>query len=420
MHSPGGGVTMPAMARPATKSTALWVVRRLRRAGHVALLAGGCVRDMLIGRRTHDYDIATDATPRQVRKLFSCVLLVGAQFGVAVVVHRKQTVEVATFRSDASYSDGRRPDSVTFSSPREDAERRDFTINGMFYDPVARKVIDYVGGRGDLRRRVIRTIGPPDERFAEDYLRMLRAVRLAATLGFEMAPATRRAIGTRADRIRQVSGERVFDELWKMLSLPTAGRALEELATVKLARHLLAELFDRKLWPAAVRRVGAVAKRKDAVLATAALLADLPAGDVSKIIRRWGAPNALRDAVVWTGQHLGDWATAAELALCDFKRLMAHEQFERLRVLWRAAERQATGKIAGSLRIARRAGRIDPAQVAPEPLVTGDDVMAMGLSEGPAVGRILRRIYDAQLNGELTTRRAALAAAVELAARRRH
>lgn len=373
---------------------------------------------MLMGKRTHDYDVATDATPKQVHKLFRRVLLVGAQFGVAVVLHDKQTVEVATFRSDADYSDGRRPDSVTFSSPQEDAARRDFTINGMFYDPVAREVIDYVGGRADLRRGVIRTIGTPDQRLAEDYLRMLRAVRFAVRLGFAMDPATRRAIATHADKIVAVSGERVFDELSRMLSLPSAAEALEELAAVKLAKPLLGELFDAKCWPAAVRRVAAVAKRKDATLTTVALLADLPAGSIRKIIRRWGAPNALRDAAVWMAERLGDWATAEGLALCDFKRLMAHEQFQRLRVLWRTAELAATGKTTRNLRIARRAGRIAPAQVAPRPFVSGEDVMAMGLPEGPAVGRILKRLYDAQLNSELTTRRAAMAAARSLVAKR--
>ncbi len=371
-----------------------------------------------MGVRTHDYDVATDATPKQVHKLFRHVLLVGAQFGVAVVVHDRQTVEVATFRCDADYSDGRRPDSVTFSSPQEDAARRDFTINGMFYEPVGRKVIDYVDGRADLRRRIVRTIGRPDDRFAEDYLRMLRAVRFAVRLGFAMDPATRRAIAKHADKIVGVSGERVFDELSKMLSLPSAAEALAELAAVKLARPLLGELFDAKCWPAAVRRVAAVAKRKDVTLTTVALLADLSAGDIRKIIRRWGAPNALRDASIWLAGRIGDWASADELALCDFKRLMANERFQRLRVLWRTAELAATGKTTHNLRIARRAGRIDPAQIAPKPFVTGEDVMAMGLPEGPAVGRVLRGLYDAQLNGELTTRRAAMAAARSLAGKR--
>ena len=372
-----------------------------------------------MSRRTHDYDVATDATPQQVRKLFRHVLLVGAQFGVAVVIRHKQTVEVVTFRSDASYSDGRRPDSVRFSSPREDAKRRDFTINGMFYDPVARKIIDYVDGRSDLRRRIIRTIGRPDERFAEDYLRMIRAVRFAAALGFRIDPATARAVGKNAGKIQHVSRERIFDELSRILSLPTAGQALEKLAEVKLATHILGEVFARKLWPAAVRRVTAIAGRKDATLAMAALLADLPGGDIRKMARRWGAPNALRDAVLWLAGRLGNWATAEDLALCDLKRLMAHEHFGRLRALWRAEEQSATGKTTHSLRIARRAGRIDQAEVAPPPLVTGNDLIAMGLPEGPAVGRMLKRLYDAQLNGDLRSRQAAMAAARSLVAGRR-
>jgi len=367
-----------------------------------------------MGRRTHDYDIATDATPRQVQKLFPRVLLVGAQFGVAVVVHNKQTAEVATFRTDLSYSDGRRPDSVRFSSPREDAERRDFTINGMFYDPIADELIDYVGGQKDLKHRIIRTIGPPDKRLADDYLRMLRAVRFAGKFGFAIDPTTAGAIVRHAARIGNVSGERVFDELSRMLSLPSAKESFELLAELGLAQQVLAELFDRDLWLSAVRRLGVVAKRKDATLAFGALLAELPAEDIRRMIRRWGAPNALLEAVLWMSRHLDDWATADGLELCDFKRLMAHEQFDRARTLWRAREQEATGRTTCNLRIARRAGRIDPAEVSPRPFVTGADVIAMGATEGPRVGRILHKLYDAQLNGSLRSRRAGLAMARSL------
>jgi len=214
------------MAKPATKSTALWVLRRLRSAGFQALLAGGCVRDMLLGVRSVDYDVATDATPRQVKRLFRHVLLVGAKFGVAMVIHRGRKVEVTTFRSDLSYSDGRRPDAVRFSTARQDAQRRDFTMNGMFYDPVADEVVDYVGGRKDLKAGIVRTIGRPDKRFAEDYLRMLRAVRFAVGLGFRIDPATAAAVRKHARGISAISGERIFDELNKMLSRDSAGEAL--------------------------------------------------------------------------------------------------------------------------------------------------------------------------------------------------
>jgi len=403
------------MAKPADKSTALWVLKRLRRAGFEALLAGGCVRDMLLGARSVDYDIATIATPQQVKKLFRHVLLVGAKFGVAMVIHKGRKVEVTTFRSDLSYSDGRRPDGVRFTSPREDAKRRDFTINGMFYDPLAKKVIDYVGGRRDLKRGVVRTIGKADERFAEDYLRMIRAVRFAMRLGFRIAPATAAAIRKHAPKIASISGERIFEELSRMLSRASAGRAMEMLNKLHLARSILPELFaSASLWEAAMYRLEAVAGRRDSVLALGGCLLELPAEKVRRIVRRWGASNELRDALCWMARHHQDWRAAAEIPLCQFKRLMANEHFDRLRRLWSAQERRLTACQQCTRRIARRAAGINPRKVAPPPLVNGRDLKKLGLPQGRKLGRVLRSVYDAQLNEEITTRREALAKSLEL------
>ena len=403
------------MAQLSDKSTALWVVRRLRSAGHVALFAGGCVRDMLMGRRPADYDVATDATPDQVERLFPRVLLVGAKFGVAMVIHRGRKVEVTTFRSDVSYSDGRRPDSVRFSCPREDASRRDFTINGMFYDPVAGQVVDYVGGRRDLAAKVIRTIGRPEDRFAEDYLRMLRAVRFAVRFGFCIAPGTAAAVRKFAPRITSISGERIYEELTKMLSLDSAATALRTLDALGLAAELLPELFRAEgLWAAANDRVARLAGRRDVVLAFAGLLADLPPAEVRRLIRRWGAPNELRDTVCFLARRLNEWRTAADLPLCDFKRLLAADDFRRLLAMWRVEELTRTGRETHSRRIARRARGIAQDRIAPPPLVTGGDLKDMGLPEGPQVGRILRELYDAQLNEELRSRTHALHRAREM------
>ncbi len=400
------------MARPASQSMALSVLRRLRRAGYETYFAGGCVRDRLMGNRTYDYDLATSATPQQVRQLFNHVLLVGAQFGVAIVVEKKQTVEVATFRSDMTYSDGRRPDAVVFSSPKDDAQRRDFTINGMFYDPVTRKVIDYVEGQRDLAAGVIRTIGKPTERFGEDYLRMIRAVRFAVRFGFRIDPATERAVRKHAVSITRISGERVCDELSKMLALPSAAQALAALERLGLAEHILPELFAAPdEWPAVVARVSAVADRKDIALAMMALLCDLPAKAIRARMRHWGAPNALRDAVLWAHTHRDAWTSGADKPLCEFKRLMANEHFDRLRRLWRVMERTHTGCDTQSRRIARRANAIDPAHIAPEPFVSGADLIDMGLKEGPQLGAIHKALYDAQLNELIPSRRAALAEA---------
>ena len=401
---------MLSMADAATKSTALWVVRRLRRAGFEALLAGGCVRDTLLGRRSDDYDVATDATPRQVKRLFGHVLLIGAKFGVAVVLRDKRKVEVATFRSDLSYSDGRRPDGVRFSSPEEDARRRDFTINGMFYDPLAGEVIDYVGGRRDLAGRVIRTIGNPDERFAEDYLRMLRAVRFAVRLDFAVAPATAAAIRRHAHRIVAISGERIFDELSKMLSAPSAGRALGLMGELRLLRHVLGEVCEVPgMADAARQRVGAVARRKDLTLAMGALLGDLPRRTIASMIRRWGASNDLCGALQWLAAHADDWRDVGRMSLAEFRRLAGHGQFPRLRVLWRLRERAECGRERCARLAGRRLREIPDGVALPAPLVKGADLLEMGLCEGTRLGGVLREAYEAQLNGRLRSRGQAMA-----------
>ena len=375
------------------------------------------MRDMLLGQRPSDYDVATDATPQQVRRLFRRVLLVGARFGVAIVVRRGRHVEVATFRSDVSYSDGRRPDAVRFSSAREDALRRDFTINGMFHDPLTDRVIDYVGGRKDLTDGVIRTIGKPDDRFREDYLRLIRAVRFAARFRFRLDRATAAAIRKHARKICGVSGERIFDELSKILARRSGAEGLRACHSLGLARPILPELFrSPESWGRAMDRVESVAAGKDTLLALGALLADLLRADIRKIVRRWGASNAISEALCFFSAHLQDWPVAAALPLCDFKRLLGGEHFGRLLKLWRFEERKATGRVVQSRRITRRARGIPEDRIAPAPFVTGADLLALGMTEGPALGRILHALYDAQLNEELRTRSAALREAHRLMA----
>ena len=192
-----------------SKQAAIEIVSRLQEHGFQALLAGGCVRDMLLGRPAKDYDVATDARPADVVRLFRRTLQVGAKFGVVIVLLHSEQVEVATFRSEAGYEDGRHPTEVRFTSAAEDASRRDFTINGMFYDPFKGQVIDYVEGQADLERRIIRTIGIPEERFSEDYLRMLRAVRFSTQLGFAIESETYAAVSRNAAKIVRIRGERI-------------------------------------------------------------------------------------------------------------------------------------------------------------------------------------------------------------------
>ena len=406
------------MMQASTKAMAMRVLRRLRAKGFEALFAGGCVRDMLLGLSCADYDVATNATPQDVRRLFSHVLLVGAKFGVAMVIHRRRKVEVTTFRSDLPYHDGRRPEGVVFTSAEEDAKRRDFTINGMFYDPIAKRVIDYVGGRDDLHRRVVRTIGEPRKRFAEDYLRMIRAVRFAIRLGFSIDPPTAESIQAYAPHITSISGERIFDELSKMLRLGSAAEALGMLADLGLAKHILPELFSPPaLWPQGLDRVSCVARRCDLALSLSALLAGLAAGQIGGIVRRWGASNELKESLTWISKHLDDWRHAERMSLADFKRLLARDEYSMLERLWAYEERKATGHAVSVRRVARRRRAIDPRQIAPPPMVTGDDLKKLGLCEGRLLGRILRELYDAQLNEQLSSRDEAMNLARQMARR---
>ena len=205
------------------RATAVEIVRHLQSAGFSAFWVGGCVRDFLLGREPGDYDIATSARPEQVEKLFKRTVAVGKKFGVLVVLEGGHQFQVATYRAEADYRDGRHPEQVTFGDAQADAQRRDFTVNGLFYDPIAEKLHDWVGGEKDLRAKIIRTIGVPEERFAEDHLRLLRTVRFAAQLGFAIEPQTLAAVRKLAPKIELISAERIRDELIKLFSPPVLG-----------------------------------------------------------------------------------------------------------------------------------------------------------------------------------------------------
>ena len=227
------------------KETAISVVKKLRQEGYSAYFAGGCVRDQLMGIPPKDYDVATNARPEQVMRLFPHTVAVGAEFGVVLVLSEGQQVEVATFRSDGNYADGRHPDEVIYTDDaRLDVMRRDFTINGLLWDPLTETLLDYVGGCDDIRNRFIRTIGDPSQRFREDKLRMMRAARFSARFGFELEAATRDTIQVMADQILQVSKERLRDELIKILTEGYASRGIQLLETLRLLRPILPEISD--------------------------------------------------------------------------------------------------------------------------------------------------------------------------------
>ncbi|MBU0640832.1 MAG: CCA tRNA nucleotidyltransferase [Planctomycetes bacterium] len=396
-------------ALPDAAAPAIEIVHKLRGAGHEALLAGGCVRDLLLGCLPQDYDVATDAPPERVCRLFRATRRVGAQFGVVLVRKRRRWIEVATFRSDGPYRDGRRPERVTFCSAREDALRRDFTINGMFLDPLQHTVIDYVGGRADLTARLIRAIGEPGRRFGEDHLRLLRAVRFAARLGFAVEPDTRAAIRQRAARLRDVAPERVREELEKMLLPAGRSRALRLLAEFELLPHL----WPRAAWTAEqITAAEALLGRLPAVApfeaALAAVLAQREAEPVNDICRALTCSNEQRETVVWLVQHQADLDDAAAVRLSALKRLMAHGAFDALRVLTAARFQNVPDGARRAVALEQRLAAIAPEAIKPAPFVTGDDLLARGIEPGPIYKQALDEVYTRQLEETLDSRAAAL------------
>lgn len=427
---------------------AIKIIRRLRRRGHEALLAGGCVRDRLLHRRPKDYDVATSASPGEVQKLFRKTLAVGARFGVIVVLSGHARVEVATFRIDEAYRDGRHPSGVRFTSAEEDARRRDFTINALFYDPLRGKTIDYVGGRRDLERGLVRAVGDPEQRFREDHLRMLRAVRFAARLNFRLGRATRCAIRKLAPLIRKTSGERIRDELAMILTDASGGRAMELARRLGLLQEILPEVAATKgcrqgrvhpegdVWRHTLGCLEAL-RRPDFITALATLLHDIgkvPTADYSgggvrfyghpkvgaemarKIARRLRLSARETERLTWVVAHHLDFLQVREMRTATLKRLFANPHFPTLLEVHRADALGSRCTLADHNFVLRVYRKLTAEQLEPRPLVGGRDVLALGLGPGPAVGRVLGTLYDEQLDGHLRTRRQAMTRARHLVA----
>jgi poly(A) polymerase len=377
---------------------AMEVVRTLQRAGFRALWAGGCVRDELLRLPPHDYDVATDATPDQVMKLFRRSLAIGAAFGVVEVIgprgpdHKHLTVEVATFRSDGSYTDGRRPDSVVFSSPEEDAQRRDFTINGLFYDPIAEQLHDFVGGRTDLVAKVLRAIGDPMARFTEDKLRVLRAVRIAARFELTIDPGTLAAARRIAPQIAVVSAERIAEELRKLLSHSNRTRGVELLHEFGLIEVLFPELAGRVTNEAP--HVASLNREASFELSLASLLHALPRQQVEVIADRLKLATAEKVRIGWLVAHQDVLRDAPTLRLSKLKPLLAHPGSREL-----IAMHRSLGYEAGAAFSEHLLDESTPEELDPLPLITGDDLKRLGLKPGPEFKRLLDAVREAQLDG---------------------
>jgi len=389
---------------------AINVIRRLRRSGFEALMAGGCVRDMLLGRRPSDYDVATDARPEQVIGLFRRTVKVGAQFGVVIVLVGKQRVEVATFRTESDYPDGRHPAAVAFTGAAEDASRRDFTINGMFFDPLKRHVIDYVNGRADLDKRLIRTIGDPRERFAEDHLRMLRAVRFSAQLGFKIEPATFRAIRDRAEAIKTVSAERIAMELEGILTCRNRASGLALLIESGLARHIF-EGFAGKPAQTAVRVLRYLPKRAGFALGLAGLFAAFGTDYALARLKGLKLSRNQNKHVKYLLANRGR-LLKAEMSLAELKQFLAEPYFEDLFALQRAIQKAhdpGRKSIGPLIALRRRINALGDVELRPAPLLDGHELISLGAVPGPALGRLAAEMYRAQLEGHLKTPRQARA-----------
>ncbi len=389
---------------------AMAILEELRKAGHVALFAGGCVRDRLLNREPKDYDIATDAKPDRVCKLFRRARRVGAKFGVILVHRRGVDIEVATFRMDGVYSDGRHPDDITYGTAEQDARRRDFTINGLFHDPIDDRIVDYVGGLADLEAGIIRTIGNPDQRFAEDHLRLLRAVRFAARLGFAVEATTREAMVRLAPRLAGVSPERIWQELEWMLLDQNRSEAWTLLAEVGLTAHIAPSWSPTNEQAASIgARLGSL--QEDAVtpaLVLATLLCDGGDEQATEVCRDLRTSNRIADHTAWLIRSSRRVETDRDLDLAGLKTLMAHPCWLDLLALARARANSDEGDANLLNDLVHRAAAIAPDTITPPPLLTGDDLCNLGMAPGPAMGRMLGTLYTAQLNEAITTRDGAI------------
>jgi len=432
----------PPPSTTPSEALARKAIALLRAAGHQAFLVGGCVRDMLLGLPPKDFDVSTDALPRDILRLFPGSGQVGAQFGVVLVRDSQSQVEVATFRSDADYSDGRRPGAVRFErDPKADVLRRDFTINGLMMDPETGRVLDYVDGRADLERRLVRVIGDAGARFDEDRLRLLRAVRFAARMGFEIEPATLDAIRRRHTLILKVAAERVRDELSRILTEGGARRGFELLVETGLLVQILPEVAamqgveqppefhpEGDVWTHTLRLLGGL-DHPTLTLALSALLHDVgkpPTFRVADRIRfdghaergvemahvimlRLRYPNGVMERVEALVANHMRFLQVGRMKESTLKRFLRMPGFQEHLELHRLDCLAGSGRLENYEFVRGKLAEYSAERLAPAPLLTGDGLVAAGYTPGPRFSRILTAVEDAQLEGRIRTAEEALA-----------
>jgi poly(A) polymerase len=426
-----------------SEAAARSIVERLRSKGFEALYAGGCVRDRLLGLEPHDYDVTTSARPEQVEALFPRTVPVGAQFGVILVLEQGEEIQVATFRGDGAYLDGRHPESVVYTDAEGDARRRDFTVNGLFCDPLKDEILDFVGGRDDLKTGILRAIGNPSERFAEDKLRMLRAVRFATTLGFTIDPATWEAVKRHAPEIHAVSAERIRDEFCKILLSPNRLRGFDLLDESGLLREILPEMEPLKgcdqppdFHPEGdvfvhTRLMLSLLKSESTLpLVLSVLFHDLgkPATRVVDetgrirfnghegvserisltILQRLRFPNEVIDAVLPAVRLHMSFKDVPNMRVATLKRMMARPTFEDELELHRVDCLASHGMLDNHAILIAKRGEFSHEPLIPAPLITGNDLIGLGWKPGPRFAEILQAVQTRQLEGSLTTKEESL------------
>jgi poly(A) polymerase len=423
---------------------AIKVISKLQQSGYLAYFAGGCVRDLLRDEIPTDYDIATNALPEQVTALFNKTRSVGAHFGVIIVISGEFVFEVATFRNDGSYGDGRRPETVEFTSPEEDVLRRDFTINGIFYDPIKDLTIDYVNGQDDIKSGTVRAIGNPESRFKEDHLRLLRAVRFAARFDYKIEENTWAAICSNAKEIKNISEERIRDELSKILVDPQRVQGFDLLMESGLMEAILPEIIDLKgceqppqFHPEGdvfvhTRLMLTLLKEDPSLsLVLSVLLHDIgkPAtfsydeeahrirfnghdkigsGMATTILRRLKYPNKIIEEVTEMVDNHMTFKDVQKMREAKLKRFMARSTFEDETELHRVDCLGSWGGLDNYDFLNQKRADFDNEPIIPPPLLTGNDLIEIGWNPGPELGKILTKVQDLQLEGSLSTKVEAL------------
>ena len=426
------------------KAAAVEIIGKLQKEGHVAYLAGGCVRDMLRGEIPKDYDIATSALPEQITTIFSKTREVGVHFGVVIVIKENQTFDVATFRNDGSYKDGRHPEEVTFSTPEEDTARRDFTINGIFFDPISQKYIDFVNGRSDIEKKVVRAIGDPDLRFQEDHLRLLRAVRFAARFNYEIEEKTWKSIKLNASGISKISKERVRDELTKILLNENRVLGFDLLVDSGLMEHIIPEILQLKgcEQPPQFHPEGDVFVHTRLMLS---LLKDNPSIELvlSVLLHDIGKPatysfdeaadrirfnghdklgaemsnqilrdlkfsnSIIEDVVQMVANHM-TFKDVQKMRQFKLKRFMSRSTFSDEKELHRVDCLGSWGGLDNYDFLNEKMIEFANEPIIPAPLLTGKDLIEFGWAPGPNLGETLNSVQDLQLEGTLNSKEEAL------------